>query len=87
MQRYTVVLNPKLDGDGYSVVVPALPGCFTEGDTVEETLKMAKDAIVTYLEGDPAAEWPAPVGVIVAEVDVPIEEADGVLRPMVASRA
>ena len=87
MRRYTVVLTPELDGDDYSVVVPALPGCFTEGDTVEEALEMAKDAIVTYLEGDPAAEWPAPAGVIVAEVDVPIEEADGVLRPMAASRA
>jgi predicted RNase H-like HicB family nuclease len=87
MRRYTVVLTPELDGDGYSVVVPALPGCFTEGDTVEEALEMAKDAIVPYLEGDPAAEWPAPAGVIVAEVDVPIEEADGVLRPMAAARA
>ena len=32
------------------VTVPALPGCITQGDTVEETLAMAKEAIELYLE-------------------------------------
>ena len=31
--------------------VPALDGCFTEGDTVEESLENAKEAIHCYLEG------------------------------------
>ena len=72
MRRDTVVLTSEPDGDDSSVAVPALPECFTEGDTVEDAREMAKDEIVTYLECDPAREWPAPVGVIVAEVDAPI---------------
>ena len=38
------------DEDGYMVTVPALPGCITQGDTVEEALEMAKEAIGLYLE-------------------------------------
>ncbi len=41
---YTVVLTPAAEG-GYTVVVPALPGCVTEGGTVLEALDMARDAI------------------------------------------
>ena len=87
MRRDTVVLTSEPDGDDSSVAVPALPECFTEGDTVEDAREMAKDEIVTHLECDPAREWPAPVGVIVAEVDVPIGGADGVLRATVPAYA
>lgn len=87
MRRYVVVLTPEPDGSAYNVVVPALPGCFTFGESVEEALAMAKDAIATYLEDEPAAEWPAPAGVIVAEVDVPVAEVGGVLRPAALARA
>jgi predicted RNase H-like HicB family nuclease len=82
MRRYVVVLTPELDGSGYTAVVPALPGCITEGDTVEEALTMARDAIETYLEGEPAPDWRAPEGVIVAEVDVDMADIDGVLIPV-----
>ena len=34
---------------GYSVYFPDLPGCVTEGDTMEEALDMAKDAVGIYL--------------------------------------
>lgn len=34
---------------GYSVSFPDLPGCFTEGDTIEEAFDMARDAIGIYL--------------------------------------
>jgi len=33
------------------LIIPALDGCFTQGDTVEEALKNAKEAILCYLEG------------------------------------
>jgi predicted RNase H-like HicB family nuclease len=79
MRRYVVVLTPAPDGSGYTMVVPALSGCITEGDTVEEDVAMARDAIETCLEGEPAADWRAPEGVIVAEVDVDMTEADSVL--------
>lgn len=46
---YTVVLMREEDG-GYSVSVPALKGCHTQGDDLPEALEMAKDAIQCYLE-------------------------------------
>jgi len=36
--------------DGYSVEVPELPGCFTEGDTLQEALANAREAIKCYLD-------------------------------------
>jgi len=54
---YTVVLLPAEEG-GYTVLVPALPGCVTEGDTLTDALLMVEDAIAGYLavlaeDGDP----------------------------------
>ena len=46
---YKILLNKAEEG-GYNVSVPALPGCLTQGDTVEEALEMAKEAIELYLE-------------------------------------
>lgn len=43
--RYTVLLYREPDVGGYSVVVPALPGCYSQGDTVEEALTHAREAI------------------------------------------
>lgn len=48
-QEYEVVLIPQAEG-GFVVAVPALPDVVTEGDTEEEALAMAKDAIDGYLE-------------------------------------
>lgn len=48
-REYEVVLQPE-DAGGFSVSVPDLPGCHTQGETVEEALAMAKDAIEGYLE-------------------------------------
>ena len=46
---YTVFFEPAPEG-GYVVTVPALPGCITEGDTLEEAREMAADAIRCYCE-------------------------------------
>lgn len=46
---YTIVLLPEPEEGGYSVIVPALPGCVTQGETVEEAIEMAKDAITGWL--------------------------------------
>lgn len=43
-----VVIHPDEDG-GYWVEVPSLPGCISEGDTVEEALENIKDAIQGYI--------------------------------------
>lgn len=48
-REFEVVLKPAEEG-GYTVSVPDLPGCHTEGDTLEEALEMAKDAIEGYLQ-------------------------------------
>jgi antitoxin HicB len=51
VHRYVVVLKPTPyeDEAGYTVTVPALPGCITEGDTVERALANAKQAIEAYV--------------------------------------
>ena len=43
--RYTVVLLPDPDEGGFVAYVPALPGCVTQSETLDEGLAMAKDAI------------------------------------------
>lgn len=48
MLTYTVELEPQKEG-GYTVTVPALPGCISEGDTLEEALENIKDAVEGYL--------------------------------------
>ncbi len=47
---YTIILEPDGDEGGYTVTVPALPGCVTQGETIEEAIAMAKDAISLYIE-------------------------------------
>ena len=46
MPGYTVVLETEKDG-GFVVSVPALPGCFTQGDSRDEALRNAREAIPT----------------------------------------
>jgi antitoxin HicB len=48
--QYTIILHPDTERGGYTVTVPSLPGCVTEGDTVEEAIAMAKEAIQLYIE-------------------------------------
>jgi predicted RNase H-like HicB family nuclease len=58
-----VILEPSNEG-GYTVFVPALPGCISEGDTKSEALRNIREAIELYLEPveddlnfHPQAEW------------------------------
>lgn len=48
--KFNVILTPAEEG-GFNVTVPALDGCFTQGDTEKEALKNAREAIICYLEG------------------------------------
>ncbi len=48
-RQYTIVLIPEPEEGGYSVLVPALPGCVTQGETVEECIAMAQDAIAGWI--------------------------------------
>ena len=47
--RYDVVFEEAPEG-GYTVFVPALPGCISEGDSFGEAKKNIKEAILGYLE-------------------------------------
>lgn len=47
--RFKVLLEPSSEG-GYTGYVPSLPGCISEGETVEEALKNIQEAIELYLE-------------------------------------
>ncbi|MBC7871221.1 MAG: type II toxin-antitoxin system HicB family antitoxin [Chitinophagaceae bacterium] len=45
-----VILIPDYEDGGYTVEVPSLPGCISEGNTLEEALANIKDAIEGYIE-------------------------------------
>jgi predicted RNase H-like HicB family nuclease len=48
-RTYRILLTPEEEG-GFSVSVPVLPGCFTQGETIEEAIEMAREAISLYVE-------------------------------------
>ena len=46
---YRILLHPEPEG-GFTVTVPSLPGCVTYGDTLDQAMNMAKEAIAGYIE-------------------------------------
>jgi len=58
-RSYSVVLEPDPDG-GYVAVVPAFPGCYSQGDTVDDALANAREAIELTIEDMEAAGEPIP---------------------------
>jgi antitoxin HicB len=75
MAQYTVLIAFDPETNVYTVKVPALPGCGTEGDSVEEALAMARDAIAGNLLARAEQGWEIPVEeprFIVATVEVPL---------------
>lgn len=68
----------QVEPNGFSASCPDLPGCFTEGETWEELMEMAEDAVTTYLSalsasGEPIAEPTHRVATI--QVNVPDSKA------------
>lgn len=66
-RQFEVVLQPEPQG-GFSVFVPQLPGCASQGETKEEALAMIKEAIEGYLESLDEHDDPIP-----ESTDRPIE--------------
>jgi len=69
MREYTVILERDAEGRGYTVLVPALPGCITQGRTQQEALSRAREAIAAYIEsleadGEPVPEEQEPIQVL-----------------------
>lgn len=73
MTTYRIVLVPEEEG-GFSVFVPALPGCFSQGETRKEAIAMAREAICLHLESLRANGDPLPVDnteLVTVEVAIP----------------
>jgi antitoxin HicB len=66
--RYTVLMNRNEDG-GYTVTVPALPGCISEGEDWDSVLKNIGEAITGYIETLSILKKPVPV-----EVEVKLKD-------------
>jgi antitoxin HicB len=75
MKTYTVILTPDQEEGGYTVRVPALPGCNTQGETLEEALANAREAIELYLEDLRASGEPIPEDTGEQAVRVDVEAA------------
>ncbi|OQX50801.1 hypothetical protein B5M47_03035 [candidate division CPR3 bacterium 4484_211] len=50
--QYNAIFQEEKEG-GFSVWVPALPGCCSQGETFEEAVENIKEAIELYLEAEP----------------------------------
>jgi len=70
--EYTVIFHEAEEG-GYWVDVPALPGCYSQGETIEEAMKNIEEAIEVHLEGMKGEhlEVPKDSGFVVGRVAVP----------------
>jgi len=71
--QYTAVFEPDIKKGGYTVAIPSLPGCISEGDTFEDALKNIQEAAGLYLEVMKQYQEKIPkeeAGVFVAPVQV-----------------
>jgi predicted RNase H-like HicB family nuclease len=66
--RLKVILEPSDEG-GYTVFVPSLPGCVSEGESFEEALENIKEAIELYLE-PVEDDWVMEENAAVQEIEV-----------------
>lgn len=57
--QFDVVFEPQDEG-GYTVYVPDLPGCVSEGETLEEATAMIQEAMALYLESRAERGWKLP---------------------------
>jgi predicted RNase H-like HicB family nuclease len=76
MARYTVVIESEPDGSAYNVSVPALPGCYTWGESFEDALRMAREAIAGHVAalhqlGEPVPDEQRGPIITVVDVEIP----------------
>ena len=48
---YPIAIEPGDNKHAFGVVVPDLPGCFSAGDSLDDAMAQARDAILLHLEG------------------------------------
>lgn len=71
--QYTAVFESDKKAGGFTVTIPSLPGCISEGDTFEEALKNIEEAAGLYLETMKKDKNIIPkqeLGIVVAPVQV-----------------
>lgn len=66
--KVKVVLEPSEEG-GFTAYVPSLPGCISEGESVEDALANIREAIALYLE-PVEDDWVAEENAVVKEVEL-----------------
>ena len=72
---YKAIFEPQEEG-GYTVTVPSLPGCISEGDSYEEALANIKEAISLYLESLQGDGLPIPDEThLIVELEASYEQA------------
>jgi predicted RNase H-like HicB family nuclease len=69
--QYTVIVHNAEDG-GYWVEVPSLPGCFSQGETIDEALSNVREAIEVHIQGlkDDGQDVPKDEGFVIGRVEV-----------------
>lgn len=69
--QYTVIVHNAEEG-GYWVEVPSLPGCFSQGETIDEAMSNAMEAIELHIQGlkDDGQQIPKEEELVIARVDV-----------------
>ncbi|HLZ57766.1 MAG TPA: type II toxin-antitoxin system HicB family antitoxin [Ktedonosporobacter sp.] len=60
MSPNTIILHTDVDEGSFTVTVPALPGCITRGETLEEAIAMAKHTIRLHIDSLIADGEPVP---------------------------
>ncbi|OGN04063.1 MAG: hypothetical protein A2831_02755 [Candidatus Yanofskybacteria bacterium RIFCSPHIGHO2_01_FULL_44_17] len=71
--QYTAIFEPDVRSGGFTVTIPSLPGCISEGDTFEEAADNIKEAAGLYLEviKEQKADIPEEErGVVVAPIQI-----------------
>lgn len=87
MTRFMLVLTPDLEDGGYTVEAIGLPGLVTNGQTVEDAVRRAKEAIELYFEGEDdqrllaGGVW---LDYLLTSVDVDVRIPRGLLTPEAA---
>lgn len=74
IKHFKVVLEKESEG-GFSVFVPSLPGCATQGETMEEAIANIKEALELYIQSLKEDGLPIPssdVDIIVRDVEVSV---------------
>jgi len=67
--KYRILIEKDENGI-YIASCPALQGCYSQGDTVDEALQNIKDAIQLHIEARQALGEPVPIEILIEEVEV-----------------